>query len=173
MAECTKFKEHYITIDSSQRNRTLWPSPSQFRVYLTSNISYDDAPEDNRYDGVRQVEVIDVQFPNKNHVISERYIYLCIPEIGGSLDATETVGANALGKLIPSRLIGAFVQVHFEVGMRPKKTFDFSGLALNAMTVELRKKDGTLFQFGTDTTPPNPILPELQTSITLRILTQW
>jgi hypothetical protein len=136
-------------------------------------MSYDDAPEDNKYDGIRQVEVIDVQFPNKNHVVSERYIYLCIPEIGGSLDASEITGATALGKLIPSRLIGAFVQVHFAIGMRPKKTFDFSGLSLNTITVELRKKDGSLFSFGTDATPPNPILPELQTSITLRILTQW
>lgn len=173
MAECTKFKEHYITLDSSDRNRTLWPSSAQFRINLTSNITYDDAPEDNSYEGVRRVEVIDVMFPNKNHVISEMYLYLCIPEIGGILDATNLTGGTALAKLIPTRLIGDFVQVHFEVGMRPTKRFDFDGLDISTVTIEFRKKDGTLFDFGTDTIPPSTPRLDLQTAVTLRIMTQW
>jgi hypothetical protein len=168
MAECTKFKEHYLTLDSRDRNIIIWPSASQFQVNLTSNVSYDDAPEDSAYKSVRRVEVIDAIFPNRNNVVSEMYIYLCIPEIGGDLDASNTVGAVALAKLIPSRLIGEFVQVHFEEGARPTKRFDFDGLDLTTLTVEFRKKDGTLFSFGNDSDNPH-----LQTAITLRIFTQW
>jgi len=173
MAECSKFKEHYITLDSRDRDRTLWATTSRFQINLSSNVTYDDSPEDNTYEAVRRVEVIDAIFPNRNHVVSEMYLYLCIPEIGGILDATNITGGTALAKLIPTRLIGDFVQVHFEVGMRPTKLYDFDGLDLSTITVEFRKKDGTLFDFGTDNVPPTAPKAELQTAVTLRIMTQW
>jgi hypothetical protein len=168
MAECTVFKEHYITLDSRDRNVTAWPSISQFQINLSSNVTYDDAPEDNSYYGVRRVEVVDAVFPNKNHVVSEMYLYLCIPEIGGILDATNLTGGAALAKLIPTRLIGDYVQVHFEVGMRPTKKFDFDGLDLTTMTLEFRKRDGTLFDFGTGIGETDH-----HTAVTLRVMTQW
>lgn len=167
MAECTKFKEHYLTLDSRDRNVIAWPTPARFQINLSSNVVYDDAPEDSAYQSVRRVEVIDAVFPNKNHVVSEMYLYLCIPELGGDLDASNTVGAAAMAKLIPTRLIGEFVQVHFEEGMRPTKRYDFDGLDLTTLTVEFRKKDGTLFDFG-NTSEPNQY-----TAITLRLFTQW
>lgn len=165
MAECSRFKEHYLTLDSRDRSSNVWPSISQFQIPLGSNMSYDDAPEDSAYQSVRRVEVIDAIYPNRNHVVREMYLYLCIPEIGGDFDASQPTGATALGKLIPTRLIGDQVHATFEPEMRPTKRFDFDGLDLTALTVEFRTRAGTLFDFGNE--------PDAYTCLTLRLMTQW
>lgn len=171
---CTTYKEHFVSLDSRNRDRGIWPSSSQFRISVSSNLFFDGIPADSYYKSVRTVEVIDVTYPNRNNVVNEMYLYLCIPEIGGVFDATAPVGSNAIAKLVPTNLMGEYAFVKYEKSQRPYKCFNFaSEKELSTFTIEFRKNDGSLFSFGTDNTSNLPLNPVLQTNVTLRICTQW
>jgi hypothetical protein len=171
---CTTYKEHYVSLDSRHRNRIQWPSSSQYQISISSNIFFDGTPPDSYYKSVRTVEVIDVTYPNRNNVVNEMYLFLCIPEIGGVFDATSSTGSNAIAKLVPTKLMGEYAFVQYEKSQRPYKCFNFAtSKEISTLTVEFRKNDGTLFNFGTENTSNEPLNPVLQTNVTLRVCTQW
>ncbi len=168
-----KLEEFYITIDSRDRDRTRWPSSSQFQVRVQPEDNYTGALLSRSYKNVKLLEVISVSFPNTNHVLDQMYLYLTFPELDGIFDATNMAGTKAIAKLTPTSLIGSYVHVRFAADERyPKKRFYGKGARLDRLTPEFRTVDGTLFDFGTDAAPPTPCNPRVQTSITLRIVAQ-
>jgi hypothetical protein len=165
-------REYFITIDSRDRNRTIWPSANNFQVKLDASSTFNGATIGRNFRNVKSLEVISVQFPNANNVLNEMYLYLCFPELDGVFESTSMIGTKAIAKLEPYAAIGNFVLVKYDTKY-PKLIFPDKGLSrLTALTVEFRKYDGTLFNFGTDTTPPTTVNPVLQTSITLRVVVQ-
>lgn len=163
-------REHFIVIDSRNRDRSLWSSSSQFEVKMQPNQSFSGAYIDRNFKNIESIELIDAIFPNTNNVTNQMYLYLCIPEIDGALESTNPIGTKALAKLVPSKLIGNYIYTTYENQHHPKKYYQSVGARLDKITVEFRQPDGSLFDFGTDNgidMIPNPLL---QTSITLRIV---
>ena len=167
-----ELKEYFVTIDSRDRDRTIWPNANQFQVKMEPESSYKGATLNRAFKNIRSIEVLSVQFPNTNQVLDQMYLYLCFPELDGVFESTSMIGTKAIAKLEPYAAIGNFVLVKYDTKY-PKLIFPDKGLSrLTALTVEFRKYDGTLFNFGTDTTPPTTVNPVLQTSITLRVVVQ-
>lgn len=165
-------REYFITIDSRDRNRTIWPSANNFQVKLDASSTFNGALISRVFRNVKSLEVVSVQFPNANNVLNEMYLYLCFPELDGVFESTSLVGTKAIAKLEPYAAIGNYVLVKYDTKY-PKLVFPDKGLSwLSSLTVEFRKYDGTLFNFGTDTTAPTALNPALQTSITLRVVVQ-
>lgn len=165
-------REYFITIDSRDRNRAIWPSANNFQVKLDASSTFNGATIGRDFRNVKSLEVVSVQFPNANNVLNEMYLYLCFPELDGVFESTSMIGTKAIAKLEPYAAIGNFVLVKYDTKY-PKLIFPDKGLSrLSTLTVEFRKYDGTLFNFGTDTTPPTVFNPVLQTSITLRLVVQ-
>lgn len=167
----TELKEYYITIDSRDRDRVAWPSANNFQVKLNAENTYTGATIGRSFKNVRAIEIVSVQFPNVNNILDEMYLYLCFPEVDGVYESTNLTGTKALAKLIPSTLIGNYVYIEFKK-KTPRRLYKNRGQRLDRLTPEFRRYDGTLFNFGTDTTPPLAFNSKLQTSITLRIIVE-
>lgn len=168
-----KLEEFYITIDSRDRDRTMWPTANQFQVRVQPEDSYKGALLSRSYKNVKLLEVISVSFPNTNNVLDQMYLYLTFPELDGVFDASNAAGTKAMAKLVPTSLIGSYVHVRFAADERyPKKRFYGKGARIDRLTPEFRTVDGELFNFGADTAPPSACNPRVQTSITLRVVVQ-
>ncbi len=167
--ECTR--EYIVNIDSRDRNRTRWTATNNFEVKMNADPSFDGANIQRSFKNVEMIEVLDVIIPNTNSVTNEMYLYLCFPELDSTIESTNKTGySGAIAKLIPDKLIGNHIYIDFKHSIRPRKCFPFKGNRIDKLTVEFRKQDGSLFDFGADTAAGNPVNPLVQTSITLRIV---
>ena len=163
-----QYREYYVTIDSLNRDRTLWPDSGNFQVKMQPEHSFNGATINRAFKNVRSIEVMNVVYPNVNNVTDQMYLFLCFPEIEGVFESTNYIGNKALAKLIPSTLVGNYISIHFDKGERPKRYYPFHGVRIDKLTIQFRKNNGELFVFGPDNGQnPNPLL---QTSITLRII---
>jgi hypothetical protein len=169
--ENISFREYYITIDSRDRDRSTWASSSYFQVKMEPENTYKGATVGRSFKNVKSIEVVSAQFPNTKNVLDEMYLYLCFQEIEGIFEATNVTGTKAIAKLVPTRLLGDYVYVEYDKKV-PSRIFPNKGVRLDKLTIEFRKYDGTLFDFGTDTLPNVPCNPKLQTCITIRVVVQ-
>ena len=163
-------REYFVTVDSSDRDRTVWPTTSQYQVKMQPAHTFQGATIDRSFRNVESIEVVNAIFPNRNNVTDSMYLFLTIPEIDGVYEATSTTGNRALAKLVPERLIGNFVQCSFANEPRPRRIYPFEGARIDQLTIEFRTNNGALFSFGADTSPGSPPTPALQTSVTFRIV---
>lgn len=167
-----ELKEYFITLDSRDRDRTAWPSSSQFQVKMQPENTFNGAMLGRAFKNVRSIEVVTTQYPNTLNVLDQMYLYLCFPEIDGVYESTNITGNKALAKLVATSLIGNYVYIEYPHQNRPRRLFPGKGARIDRLTPEFRTYNGALFNFGTDTIPPNACDPKLQTSITLRIIVQ-
>ena len=162
-------KSYYISVDSRDRDRTLWPNSNRFEVRMDAQPGFAGAQIARGFKNVTRIELINVIFPNTKSVLSEMYLFLSIPEIEGGMDTT-SLGQRYFAKIVPGSVIGYYIQSHSDPLERPAKDFLFRGARLDKLTLELRTSRGQLFDFGDDTHPtndaPNPLL---QTSFTFKI----
>jgi hypothetical protein len=166
-----KTREHYITIDSRDRNRDQWPSTSHFEVKMTPSSAYTGAMLNKTYKNIKSIEFVNAVFPNLNGVLSQMYLYLVIPEIEGVYDATNHTGLAAFAKLIPTRVVGNYVYTSSGELDAQKKIYELHGQRIDKLTLQFKKYDGTIFDFGPDTASGTDPLDQLQTSVTLKITT--
>ncbi|QIG60140.1 hypothetical protein [Dishui Lake large algae virus 1] len=162
-------KSYYISIDSRDRDRNIWPYSSQFEVKLDPPAPYAGAQIQRSFKNVISVELVNAAFPNTNKVLDLQYIYLNIQEIDGILDTTCS-GKRFFAKLLPQHAIGHFVYNYQDIGERARKIYPFRGARLDKLTIEFRDPSGALINFGNDNgaTPNNLI----QTSLTLKIVVE-
>lgn len=163
-------REYFVTVDSSDRDRTVWPSTSRFQVKMQPDPAFAGATVERAFRNVESIEVVDAIFPNTNSVVDTRYLFLVVPEVDGVYEATSATGSRSLAKLVPKRLLGSFVQCDFGSDPRPRRVFPFEGARIDQLTLEFRTNSGTLFSFGADTSPGSPPNPLLQTTVTFRIV---
>ena len=166
-----ELKEYFVTIDSRDRDRTIWPNANQFQVKMEPESSYKGATLNRAFKNIRSIEVLSVQFPNTNQVLDQMYLYLCFPEIDGIYEATHITGSKALAKLVPTMALGNYIHIDFK-DKPPRRLFPVNGVRLDRLTPAFRTYDGSLFDFGNDHNYPNALNPKLQTNITLRIIVQ-
>jgi hypothetical protein len=164
------YREYYVTVDSANRDRTIWTSTSQYEVKMQPSSGFQGATIDRAFKNVYSVEVINAIFPNQNNVLDEMYLYLCVPELNGLYESTNDVGNKALAQLVPDKVIGSFVYSVYDTEKHPRRYFPVEGARIDRMTIEFRKRDGALFNFGADTGSGSPVLPLLQTSVTFRVV---
>lgn len=162
-------KTYYISIDSRDRDRSLWPLTTQFEVKLDPPDAYTGAQIQRSFKNVISIELMNAVFPNTNKVIDLQYLYLNIREIDGILDTT-CAGKRFFAKLLPQHAIGQFVYNYQDIGERARKVFPFRGARLDRLTIELRDPYGNIANFGNDNgSVPNPLV---QTSFTFKIVVE-
>jgi hypothetical protein len=162
-------KTYYISIDSRDRDRTLWPYTSQYEVKLAPPDPYRGAQIQRSFKNVISIELMNAVFPNTNKVLDLQYIYFNIQEVEGILDTTCS-GKRFFAKLLPQHAIGQFVYNYQDIGERARKIYPFRGARLDKLTVEFRDPSGNLVNFGNDNgASPNNLI---QTSLTLKIVVE-
>ena len=95
----------YITIDSADRNRTLYPNPHSYTILLDStNNTHNIGVLRN----VVSVKLIGITIPKSKDMEKLRYLYLNVDELGGPY-----VGSNKTAN-------AAFARLKFERTFRHK-----------------------------------------------------
>jgi len=161
-------KSYYISIDSRDRNRAVWPSSSQYEVKLDAPPNYTGAQIPRSFRNIISVELVNSIFPNKNNVLNEMYLFLNIPEIDGVLETTDS-GRRYFAKIIPGSIVGEYIHSYQDPIEHAIKIFPFRGARLDKLTIEFRNSRGELFSFGADTSVGSANNPLLQTSLTFKI----
>ena len=164
-----KKREYFITIDSRDRDRATWPLSSHFEVKMEPPDGFKGAALQRKFRNVKCVELVSAVFPNTNNVLDELYIYLTIPEIDGIYESTNLEGGKAFAKLLPKHVIGKFVHAYIDDYDKPRRVYKAQGVRLDRLTIQFKKWNGELFNFGADTTSGQSPDNTVQTSITLKI----
>lgn len=169
MDQQTRYVDYFITIDSRDRDRQAWPTSSQFEVKLEPPDNFSGATLSRNFKNIKSIELVSAIIPNQNNVLNEMYLYLTIPEIDGNFVSTNLEGQKAFAKLIPRNTFGNFIHCFVDEVDRPRKVFKANGVRLDKLTINVKRWNGDLFTFGSDTNPPSHPNNSLQVALTLKV----
>lgn len=153
-------KTHFVFITSKNRNTTLFPNISQYAVELPSEFK-----------NIHSIELIQGLVPNVNNVTQEPYLLLKIDEINDVMISNDPNIAESFAFLTmasPCTSDGYFIALDKKIHENTPKIFYTPKASLQKLTISVTKHDGALFNFGSDSSPPNK---SLQHTFVFRIIT--
>lgn len=157
----TYIRKNPILIDSRDRDRTLYPNTNEFVIKFDNN---EDGNIPQNYRNITSIELIQAIVPQTvlNGVTGVPYLTLEIDEIRDTVQGTNTHLRNAFAFLSPQDVYGS---KHLSCKFyRPAvRHYDAPLGSLKKFTIQLRKPDGSLFDFGADTAAGNPVNDDVQT----------
>jgi len=169
-------KPIYLFIDSRDRDRNRYPNPNSYRIPLVSSDTESNfRTTGTRYKNIYSISLLSAVVPNTNNVLDELYLVLQVDEIDPMYDASNPTCSRAFTKLHFSEVFttGKFLRLDKGVGDPLTRVFYPKPLAsLSSLTISFRKYDGTLFNFGTDSSPPANPIQDFQNSLTFEIVTK-
>lgn len=157
--EYNEQRSFIVTVSSKDRNIGLYPSPSSYQVILPPirNIS--------------KVELIGGIIPDKLNVTYEPYLVLSVDEFRHrSLIASDETIENgfAILQMTPPVSSGKFINL--DMSLSEELVHEVvEPFTINKLTLKIKKSDGTLFNFGTDT---DPFDATLQNTFMFRVTTR-
>ena len=142
----------YITIDSSDRNRTVYPNPHSYTILLDSqNNSHNIGVLKN----IVSAKLIGITIPKSKDIEKLRYLYLNVDQFGGPYTGSNKAASDAFARLKFERTFrhrimgtGAFVSPDLD-----DVVSSFPGAKLNnidRLTISFSKPNGDSFSFGND-----------------------
>jgi hypothetical protein len=165
----------YLTIDSRDRDRTVWLNSNCYRIPL---VSSDNTPHvktpGKRYKNIYSISLLSAVIPKAMGVLDEPYLLMQIDEIDNMYDSANPACSRAFTKLYFKEVWpgGKYLRLDKGVGDPLTKIYwPAPRASLDSITISFRRYDGTLFDFGPDSSPPADPLSDRQTSITLEIRT--
>lgn len=137
-------KDSFLVVSSHDRDHNVYPSTSSYQIQFQKE-----------YKNVTSIELIQAIVPNQNNVDEEPYLVLQIDEVNEVMDSNDdTISKGfALMGLVPSS--GPFLYLDKCIHENTVKNYVQPKASLDRMTIHIRKYDGSLFDFGSDTPPPN------------------
>ena len=165
-------KPLYLHVESTERNRERYPNPAEYVFPLVSESGDVDTPGE-RYKNVYEISLLSATVPNSSAVFDYPYLILQIDEIGGHYHSVGPGCKKAFTKLFFENPGGKFLRVDKGIGDPAVRVFYPTVLAsLSKLSISIRKPDGTLFNFGTDTVSPQDPNPDIQNTFTFQIYTK-
>lgn len=158
---------YYLSIESTNRDRTKYPSPSDYVFSLIPSDSNIGATR-YTYRNIYEIALESVAIPYNASILAVPYLLLQIKEIEGHYDSAHTPTTKAFAKLYLKQ-VGSFMRLDKENCEPLIRVYYPAPLAsLTKMSISICNPDGTLFNFGTDTTPPDAPDAAIQNSFTFR-----
>lgn len=153
---------HYLSISSKDRDRTIYPSVSNYIIELP-----------NEFKNIYSVELIQAIIPAKNNADEEPYLLLNISEINDVVLSNDKNISDSFAILQPNNPIkaGGFMQIDKRIHENTVKYYKTPKANLSKMTVKILDSLGEVFNFGTDTVYPNTIDKTLQNTFIFKIIT--
>lgn len=167
-------KPFYLSIDSRDRDRKTWPNPAKYQIPLVASDTVDIHVPGQEYRNVHSIELMSAVVPRRTDCLNEPYLLLQIDEIQNTYHATNLATTKAFVKLHFNENITEcpFLILDRDLSEPLTRYYYPKPLAsLAKMTISIRKHDGTLFNFGTDTNPDLPPNPRVQNTFTFKIIT--
>lgn len=161
-----EYKEHYLIIDSRDRDRTLYPNPNNFTIKFDNG---NDGNVQEKFRNIVSIQLIDGHVPDAV-TGAQPYLILDIPELHPTYAGTNNNLSNTFAILNPESKGTAFAR--FKLVTPGINKYRTPIASLNKLTFQFREYDGDLYDFGTDTTPPTAPTDSINVSLIFRIITK-
>jgi hypothetical protein len=160
----------YLDVESIKRDRDQYPNPAQYVYPLVNSNNNVDTPGE-RYKNITEISLESAVLPNNNNIFNQPYLLLQINEFTGHYDSASVPCRKSFAKLY-LKAAGSFVRMDKENSDPMVRVFYPAPKAsLDRLSISILNPDGTLFNFGTDTAPPQDPNPLLQNYFTFKITT--
>lgn len=170
---------HFLAVDSGDRNRTLYPDPNSYTVHLGASSTQTGAVANRSYKNVSEVCLIQATIPDKadsGSILDEPYLLLKVSEFDGLNTTYNGTNSNlnscfAVMNMDAPYSTGDFFNINLDIVSKTPKRFRGNWITLDKLSIQITDKDGTPFNFGTDTSPPTAPTKGLQNFFMFRITT--
>ena len=127
----------------------------------------------NEFKNIYSVELIQAIIPAKNNADEEPYLLLNIGEISDVVLSNDKNISDSFAILQPNTPIkpAGFMQIDKRIHENTVKYYKTPKANLSRMTIKILDSLGDVFNFGTDTIPPNAIDKTLQNTFIFKIVT--
>jgi len=158
-----------VAIDSRDRNRDQFSDTNKFRVHVNPSDTFEGAGLFTNIKNVHSIKLTECVVPDftGNHA----YLTLVIPELQDTMIGTNDTVKKSFAILFPDDVHGNFVTCKTRDMCYCFKRFTPPLANINRLTFEFYAPDGTLVNFGSDTTPPTAPNANVQVMIVLEITT--
>jgi len=166
----TILEERCIIIDSRDRNRAKYPNTNNFQIKIRGS-DQDVGVVDYECRNIKSIELMKCVMPSNvtNGTTGVPYLILEIPELDNLYHGTNTHLENAFGYLSPQDVIGTkFIGCKYE--NLCKRVYEPALGSLGSMSIKIRRPNGDLFDFGTDTSLPTAVDDDVQVMFIFRII---
>lgn len=165
----TILEERCIIIDSRDRDRTKYPNTNNFQIKIRGSDT-DIGVVEYECRNIKSIELMKCVIPSSviNGTTGVPYLILEIPELDTLYHGTNRNLDNAFGYLSPQDIIGTkFVGCKYE--NLCKRIYEPAMGSLGSMTIKIRRPNGELFNFGSDTIQPNAVNDDVQVMLIFKI----
>lgn len=156
-----------VIIDSRDRNRNIFPQSNKFRVHVNPSDTFEGAGLFTNLKNVESIKLIECTVPDFTG--SHAYLNLIIPELQDTMLGTNDKLKKSFAILFPDDINGNFVSCKTKDLCCCKKDFDPPLANINRLTFEFYTPEGTLVNFGSDTSPPTAPNSIVQVTLVLEI----
>jgi len=192
---------NYICIDSRDRDRVSYPNVNRYQVLFnpSNNIITSTSKDANGVDITTRTMIpqknayIPREFKNvvsielirfacgsttngnaSNNIQNEQYLYLQMDEVDQVFHSTNDMCRRTFAQIPTNGVSGNFMRWEGGEGGRNiyTKTFDPPLASLKRLTINLKKIDGSYFNFGTDTADGNAVNEYIQNNMIICIITK-
>lgn len=162
----TIIQTHSVFIDSRDRNRDKYPSSNEFTVRFNGSGNDDDAIIEETYRNIHSIELTQCVLPNLVlGATGHMYITLEIDEINDNFQGTNDTLSDAFAYILPRDIYGTRLQD------KHKRVFKTPKASLGKLSFKFRQPNGSLVNFGIDSTPPTDPNDDLQVLMVFKIST--
>lgn len=132
------FVEYYLAINSSSRDKTIYPSPNTYVI---------DLPKE--YKNIQSIELLDATIPDKNNVTREPYLLLNIKEVN---DVVDSIDANiqkcfAVLKMDTAVQAGYYITLDKNCWEKMPKIYRQPKASISKFSISITDRSGNLFNF--------------------------
>jgi len=158
-----------VAIDSRDRNRDQFPNSNRFQVQVNPSNTFVGAALYTNFKNIQSIRLVQAILPDftGNHA----YIVLVIPELQDTLVGTNDILKKSFAMLFPDQVNGDFVNCRVNDMCYCAKTFVPALANIRTLTLEFYAPDGTLVDFGTDSSLPTAPISTVQNMIVIEITT--
>ncbi len=151
----------YLTVSSRDRDTDVFPSVNKYVINLNQEIK-----------NIYSIELFSASIPNQGSPADEPYLLLQIDEIKETIQSNNKAVSDSFAILpMPANVpVGDnFINLKSNYYENIEKVYyETSKASLNKMSISIKKEDGALFDFGSDT--PNAPNKTFQNTFTFRIV---
>ena len=139
----------YLSISSRDRDFIKYPNVNSYVVEFITEFR-----------NISTIELVQAIIPARNNVEQEPYLLLDIDEIGNVMFSKDRyiTDSFAMLQLATPTTTNGFIQIDKRIHENTVKYFKIPKASLSKMTITLRDCIGNIFDFGTDSNPPQKAL---------------
>jgi len=139
-----EYVNYYLTVSSRDRNPTDYPAVNRYVVNLSKEFK-----------NVYSIELIQAIIPDKHNITHEPYLLLKIDELEDVMASSDRniSDAFAILQIAPPTTNNGFIQIDKRIHENTIKYYRIPKASLSRMTISITDCDGTLFNFGADSSP--------------------